>query len=342
MLVISVLLLVLPTLLYSYFLIRGNQLALNDMVLAGWPRPVAQGIVSPHYENSPTGFFNFVTGRPFFGYVTGYWAWKWETLIADWIALLLEAVNLPVLLFVLIGMIRMSMRRLKLTFWLIANALMFQLLALQYRYAGLQSIGQFSTYSREYYLPSFICLVIFAAWGIDGFMNWMRMNLSRVNLPEVLASTIPSLLAGLLLIVTLRDVAARHSTDLTERSSEIRAKWDGIRKFPPEKNAALVAHWGDLTPLWYLQNAEGWRNDLITIYPPDEERVNTWMATGKPLYLAGSTLGWAPEILVDRHLTPWGSLVSVTDNRFIPSLPLSHSGNWTFQEDRPIIRLLGY
>jgi hypothetical protein len=50
---IAALLIALPCVLYLYFPIRASQLALNEFILPDWPKVIAQGIVSPLYENSP-------------------------------------------------------------------------------------------------------------------------------------------------------------------------------------------------------------------------------------------------------------------------------------------------
>lgn len=150
------------------------------------------------------------------------------------------------------------------------------------------------------------------------------------------------MLVGILLIASWQDLITWHPILWIERSGEIEAKWDTIRKYPPESGAALVGHWGDLTPLWYLQNAEAWRQDLVTLYPPVDEQIDAWLAEGKPLYLAGPLLGWAPGIVKNKYLIPWGPLVRVTDRKLNPSSPLSHPAFLTFRDNRPIVRMLGY
>ncbi|MDE3088112.1 MAG: hypothetical protein KGJ80_01845, partial [Chloroflexota bacterium] len=304
---------------------------------------VAQGLVSPFYQNTLAGFWQFATGTTFFGTVTGNWQWKWDSAVGDWFAILLQTANWLIILAAFAGAVWLARRRWKLAFWLVGITLLFQLLALQYSYEGLAAIGQFSTYFREYFLPSFITLIILAAWGIDGFLRGANAIAARAGIASArVARAAPAVLVIAALGVSAQDLVARRSTALNERSAQLQAQWEIVKKYPPEDGAALVSHWGDLTPLWYYQYADGWRRDLLTIHPPNDDLVNAWMATGKPLYLAGPLLDWAPGIAKKYQLTPWGPLVRVTPNAFLPPSPLVHSVDWTFEDDHPALRALGY
>ena len=337
------LLLLLPLALYVYFPLRGLQLLTNNFVLPGWNLAVAQGIVSPFYDGSPTGVFQYFVGGTFFQSVTGHLQWKWDTLIPDWTAIVLQTVNWQVVALSLIGVVWLALRRAKIAIWLVLVVVTFQLIALQYSYAGLAAIGQFSSYFSEYYLPSFIAMIILAAWGIDGAIRGMETLTSRVGVrSQLAASSVSALILAAFLIFTIADLSAHRSDALASRSAEIQAKWDSVQRFPPDQGAALVGHWGDLTPLWYYQYADGWRRDLVTINPPDEGRVDAWIATGKPLYIAGSLLDWAPGIAPKYHLTPWGSIVRVTLESYAPASPLTHEADWTFEADRPMLKLSGF
>jgi hypothetical protein len=342
-LLVGSLLLVLPLILYLYFPLRGRQLLSDNFMLPGWNMAVAQGIVSPFYDNSLVGLLQYFVGGTFFSSITGHWQWKWDTLLGDWITTVLQTVNWQIAALSLAGTVWLTLRRARLAIWLIIVVLLFQLIALQYSYTGLEAIGQFSSYFREYYLPSFIALIILTAWGVDGLLRALEGLASRLGVgSRPVASAIPLLLAGVFLFITATDLAAHRSNSLAERSVEIQAKWGAVKKYPPDPGAALVGHWGDLTPLWYYQYAEGWRRDLVTINPPSDEQVNAWLATGKPLYLAGSLLDWAPGIAQNYRLTPWGPLVRVTRKNYVPPSPLSHPADWTFADNHPKLKLSGY
>lgn len=340
---IGALLLLSPLLLYAYFPIRGSQLISSSFALPGWNMAVAQGVVSPFYDGSPGGLFQYFVGGTFFKSVTGNWQWRWDTLLSDWANILLETVNWQVLVLSLIGALVLLKSRPKLAVWLLVVVGTFQLLALQYTYEGLASIGQFSSYFREYYLPSFIALVILAAWGMDGTVLGVRALASRFRAPAPqVAYTAATIALAVFVLVAVGDLVSHRSGSLAARSAEIQAKWETVKNFPPEQDAALVGHWGDLTPFWYFQYADNWRPDLLTINPPDESRVDAWMATGKPLYLAGALLDWAPGIVRKYHLTPWGPLVRVTRNKVAPPSPFAQKTEWTFANDQPLLRLSGY
>jgi hypothetical protein len=266
---------------------------------------------------------------------------KWDTLVFDWSVIVLETINWVTLSTAFVGIIALLKRRVKLTLWLVVVVLTSSLVTLQYGYA-LVGVGHFSPYYREYFLPCFFALILFSAWGVGALLRSIPAFLSRFKFPPVIASAIALVLVSILLIASWQGLITRHSNFWIERSAEIQAKWETIKKYPPEDGAALVGHWGDLTPLWYLQNAEGWRRDIVTLYPPVDEQIDAWLAKGKPLYLVGSLLGWAPEIAKNKYLIPWGALVRVSDRELNSSSPLAHPASLTFQDNHPTIRMLGY
>ena len=88
--------------------------------------------------------------------------------------------------------------------------------------------------------------------------------------------------------------------------------WAQALALPLEAGAGLVGHWSDLTPLWYIQQAEGVRPDLVGLFPPDPDAiVRPWLETGRSLYLAGPLHGWAETLADDFRLTAWGGLVRI-------------------------------
>lgn len=340
---VASLLLILPLIMYLYFPLRGGQLLSRDFVLPGWNLAMAQGIVSPFFDPGPYGLFQYLVGGAFFRSVTGHWQWKWDTLVRDWEAILLDTVNWQIVALSLIGLVGLAFHRLKLAVWLALVVLTFQIIALQYSYEGLAEIGQFSSYFREYYLPSFIALVIFEAWGIEAAINAGRAALSRLGARSgMIAIGLATLTISAFVVFALADLVGHHSDSLATRSAEIESKWHDIMKYEPDPGSAMVGHWGDLTPLWYYQYSEDWRRDLVAITPPDDGLISEWLATGKPLYIAGSLLGWAPEIARNYRLTPWGQLVRVTRSDYTPTSPLSNVVDWTFGGEHPMLRLSGF
>jgi hypothetical protein len=333
---ISALFLLLPLVLYFYFPLRAQQLIADEFVVPGFRSAVARGIVSPFYPNSPEGLLNFITGAAFLGNIPGNAQWQWNSFPGDWLALNLQIVNPPIVIAALIGLIVLARQRAKIALWLALVIATLQFLALQYSYANLAAIGQFSSYYREYYLPSFIALMICATFGAE----WIARCIINARSKIIAACALIGF--AICLLVPMFDLVARRSTALVARSSEVEAQWRAIKKFAPEPNAALVAHWGDLTPLWYYQHAENWRRDVIALYPPMDETIDAWIATGKPAYLAGPLLDWATNVVEKYRLTPWGALVRVSDPAFVPVSPFAQNANWTFTSERPIIRALGF
>ncbi|MGB8646671.1 MAG: DUF2723 domain-containing protein, partial [Anaerolineae bacterium] len=360
--------LLLPLLLYLYFPLRAAQLA-SPALLPGWPENVARGLVSPFYPDNASGLWAYFVGGSFYSTVTGHWQWTPDKLVSGFVTTILQSVNWQLALVAILGIIWLSMRRPRLVIWLTGSALLLLLLAVQYSVLGLDAIGQFSSYAREYYLPAFIMLVILAAWGLDGVLRagFMLANSALPNSVRgstrdksafnrfrqqdpfiaptswrgVAATVAVTIIICVFMGVTIADLISHRSDALTQRSAEIEAKWQEIKAYPPEVGSILIGHWGDLTPLWYYQYAEGWRPDLLTIHPPDEERVKQALATSKSLYLAGALLNWAPGI-TQYNLMPWGPLVRVSQKNFSPASPLKQTADIIFQGEHPVLHLLSY
>ena len=74
--------------------------------------------------------------------------------------------------------------------------------------------------------------------------------------------------------------------------------WADVLQHPIEPEAGILATWGDLTSMWYMQQVEARRPDLYGIYPPEEDRVINWLKMDRPLYVGGPTLAdWDVETL---------------------------------------------
>jgi hypothetical protein len=127
----------------------------------------------------------------------------------------------------------------------------------------------------------------------------------RRRLPDAVAA---ALVAILLLTLLAREYGAR---DLS-REVETDHWWQTILAHPIEPNAALLGQWSDMTPLWYAQQIDGSRPDLLGLFPPDTEQViEPWLATGSALYLAAPLREWAPDLQQRFDLVPWGKLVRI-------------------------------
>jgi hypothetical protein len=149
-----------------------------------------------------------------------------------------------------------------------------------------------------YLLPTFWTLLFCAAFAVDAAAAWRHKAQWLA-----LAALLP------LLVILLVQRWPRH--DLS-RSLEVRQDWETILAHPLEEGAALLADWSDLTPFWYLQQAEERRPDLVGLFPPQAEQViQPWLKTGRPLYLAAPLHGYAASFPPELNLIPWGHLVRV-------------------------------
>lgn len=335
----SLALVVLPCVLYLYFPLRGHQLLADKFVLPGWHLAVAQGVVSPYFKENLQGLVQYLTASNFISAMVR--SWQWDVFL-NGANITLQTLSIPIVVISFVGIVRLARERKAFALWLVIGVLTFAWIALPYANAVFGTTTDFAPYFLRYFLPGVIMLIICAAWGMDAVLRSVPALLSRFKLQLVTGSSIALVLASILFIISWQHLYTRHSNIAIDRSFELQTKWNTVQRYPPEDGAALVGHWGDLTPLFYLQNAEGWRRDIVTFYPPQDEQINAWLAKGKPLYLAGSLLGWAPGIAQNKFLTPWGNLVRVSDQKIYPSLPLSHSTSLTFQDSHPTIRMLGY
>ncbi|HEY6041184.1 MAG TPA: hypothetical protein VIX58_03560, partial [Anaerolineae bacterium] len=329
-----------PLLLYAYIPLRGHQLLSMPEAAPGAPGAVAQGLVSPFYQEGINGLFSYLTGSAFISVALSHVSWSPRALLVDWPGNILNATNLPIALVSLVGLVGVFKRRAKLGAFLTVSYLTVQFLMLQYGFTDLAAIGQFSPYFREYFLSSLIAVVVTCAWGLDVILR-APGRLPASNLQTAFSFfTLAFVIA--ILVFSADDLFARRPTAFTARAAEIASQWDTIERFPPEQGAALVSHWGDLTPFWYRQFAEGWRRDLVGLFPPTDEQMSSWLAAGRPLYLAGPPLGWASKTIGAASLTPWGPLVRVTPGPIQPPSPLSQSVDWKFEDDQASMRVLGF
>ena len=89
--------------------------------------------------------------------------------------------------------------------------------------------------------------------------------------------------------------------------------WTDVLRHPLEKEAGMMASWGDLTSMWYMQHVEHRRPDLPGVYPADEPVAADWLAQGRTLYIAAGRVmdAWEPGVMDRYQLIPWGRLVKL-------------------------------
>jgi hypothetical protein len=136
-----------------------------------------------------------------------------------------------------------------------------------------------------------------------------------------------SLFALILIILPYRQ--AQHSTEWLRHKwdSAMYDYWRDVLNHPLEPGGGIMATWGDLTSMWYMQHVEGRRPDLRGVYPPEEEVAAAWLAQGRDLYVAGPILEtWDPGLMDRYHVLPWGRLVRLAPlsddpQALLPTLP---------------------
>ncbi len=86
--------------------------------------------------------------------------------------------------------------------------------------------------------------------------------------------------------------------------------WQDVLHHPLAEKGTIMATWGDLTSMWYMQHVEGLRPDLWGLYPPTENLAQTWLVEGNRLYIGGPTLDtWQQGVEKRYAVVPWGRLV---------------------------------
>jgi hypothetical protein len=189
--------------------------------------------------------------------------------------------------------------------------------------------------NQAYLLPAFWVVLFFAAFALDALLAGVAaspviLSESTTQLSSHRSSSEESRLAdcerptrqrglwaddiaavavaGLFLVLAAREYGAR---DLS-REVETANWWQTILAHPIERGAALLGQWSDLTPLWYDQQIDGRRPDLLGLFPPDPDQVIApWLATDAALYLAAPLREWAPDLAQRYDLVPWGKLVRI-------------------------------
>lgn len=181
---------------------------------------------------------------------------------------------------------------------------------------GLASLDLlFTVYVRlgkpeAYLLPAFGVFALWLGLGLGVVVKaW-----ERVRLPGWV-------LWGLVILLLLGFNQSSTSVATIRRFAGVESWWREVLRYPLEEGSALMAHWGDLAPFWYFQQAEGIRLDLLGLYPPESDLASRWLSGGKSLYLVGPTHGFDPDFPLAFSIMPWGKLLRVFPPGINPSCP---------------------
>jgi hypothetical protein len=270
---------------------------------------LAPGRTLELYQNTPRGFFGFLSGGMFIGEL-GLQAPPLERLsmAAD---LLLRQFGAAGVVLGLVGVIRLALggkggraRRL------------LGLLALSYvalvGFTLIYNVGDI----HVFYTPSYIIFALWIGVGLCWLVDAAGDFVSRLSLRVVgpatyalvaLAALLP---AGLLV----------NNYPRVDRSHDYQARaWaEDVLSQPIPSGAILISNdRNEITPLLYLQYVEGMRPDLLTLFPlilPGEEYSNVVrvvdgvMDVDRPLFLVKPM----PGLEIKYQMEPLGPLVEIT------------------------------
>lgn len=299
-LVLLTLLFILPLSLYLYVPLRGGQLLhqAGEVAGLGMPAATARGLVSDYYRPTLDGLMNYFLAQDFTAVIATSWAdipghlgLYFHFLRYDF-----GAVGIALGVMGLVALLRARPR-------LTASLLLLYVVVIPFTLK--YSTSWQAPMMGVYLLPTDLVFTVWVASAVTGLTRvvgrWWpaRRYLTRA------AVTLAFACLPIAAVVT-HFSALDHSQDYATSDY-----WRQALAHPLEESAGMVAHWGDLTSMWYLQQAEGQRPDLFGLFPPQEELLGPWVEAGHALYIAGPLQGWWPEASQRYRLTPWGLLVKV-------------------------------
>ena len=312
--------LLLPLFLYLYIPWRGEFLLEREGSMEGLdvPLAVARGLVSSHYRSGAEGLAGYFLAHDF----AGSWLAGWErvpTQVGIYWRLLLAEFAWPGIVLGLAGAGWMAYKKPRLFAPMLLIYITIVLFVLRY------GQGQ----QAAFLLPGHLIFTLWVAEALAGLGLALKKLLGgREHLAQILV-------AGAFVFLPFWNLTQLFPEVDQSKNLNIRRYWEQIlENHPLEEGAVLAAHWGDLTPLWYFQHAEGVRPDLAGLFPPDEETMRDVLRSGRALYLAGPLQNWSPGIESRFRMTPWGILVRVSLPGSKAALPApEHSTQAVFGEE---------
>lgn len=289
---LAALLLLLPLLLYAYIPLRGTALWNGSPVsqIYGAPLAVLHGLIHPRFApDAATLWHYFTAGSPsglsqVLTNAAGN-TWFVPILVADEIGAGWLAAGLAGLL---LAVWRNRAWGVALWALLLADVL----LAFYYRQGNVEA----------YFLPAALCLAIGLAEALDALLRLADRSRAARRVP---AGALALACLALPLAFFMRNVqSADHRAELATDSY-----WRTVLALELPQGAGLVAHWSDLTPFWYFQQAEGLRPDLLGLYLPELAQLRAGLQRGDAVYLAGPLGDWYTNLAQAVRLVPWGPLV---------------------------------
>jgi hypothetical protein len=262
----------LPLLLYLYIPLRAPAAPYNVL-------PLAPGHDLVLYDNSVTGFINYLLGRTFQSEL------KWDQVsvarLVSFPQALLDQFGIVGVALGLLGIVVMLWKKREawarfglLTLGFIATLL----------FASIYHIGDI----EHYYIPTYLVWAIWIGCAISfGFESLYHVPRITYHVLRIACSVF---LIGFLITQFLSNLP------YADRSGETRARtqWTRILSSSIPQNAILISNDRDeMMPMWYMQYVENTRRDLLGLFPiitPAPEHANIVRLTdsvidlGRPIY----------------------------------------------------------
>lgn len=265
------LLFLLPQLLYLYIPLRAPATPFIHLSLA----PGRELVL---YENSLRGFLKHVLGQAY-GSRLGLYG-TWQELLGGAFHFLERQFLLPGILLGLLGLFR-----------LLKTRKVFLLLLLSYVSIFAFCLLHFRGDIKVFFIPTYLIFALWIALGAGTLVEGARWGLKQKRLDLLLHGAALLFLASLPLALLMRNYRG------VDRSHDLRARqfWEALLAEPIPKGAILVSNdRNEMMPLWYLQQIDGVRPDLLGLFPlivPEEGYANigrlldSVFGLGRPLYL---------------------------------------------------------
>jgi hypothetical protein len=218
------------------------------------------------------------------------------------------------------------------------------LLLWQWRYGLLLLIiwFGFASYALNYYVPDLAVFIIpaqliMAIWWLVGIVAALDLVLANRGVRQTFLIEALFLMAG---IIPLLAATADLVPNQVNRSQEEEAvRWaKAVFELPLDENAAILADSKKYPPLYYLQQAEGFRPDLDIVVLPDEASyradLDARLAAGQTILLAR----FLPGLAGTYHLSSLGPLTLVGKEPALSPPPEAIPADLSFGP----IRLSGY
>lgn len=287
------LLFLLPQLLYLYIPLRAPATPYIHLSLA----PGRELVL---YENSLRGFLKHVLGQAY-GSRLGLYS-TWPELLGGAFRFLERQFLLPGILLGLLGLFR-----------LLKAPKPFLLLFLSYMSILAFCLLHFRGDIKVFFIPTYLIFALWIALGAGALAEGARWGFKQKRLDLLLHGVALLLFASLPLGLLMRNY---HGAD---RSDDLRARhfWEALLAEPIPQGAILATNdRNEMMPLWYLQQVEGVRPDLLGLFPlivPEEGYANigrlldSVFGWGRPLYLIKEM----PGLEIKYELEEVNSLVEI-------------------------------